>query len=166
MSSGSSQELLIFEVGGFNLSVPLAVVEEVVPANVITCVPNCPPFLLGLSAVRGKVMGVIDAARRYGIKPGPCAYFLVCHIRGNITAITIDRAIVAGAVSVRVLEPAERSSLYAKAKIDEKFLKGAFELLEKIDDQGTTQSTGTFCMSVDPDLFVSAEMASRVGEAA
>ena len=34
------------------------------------------------------------------------------------------------------------------------------------DDAGATQSSGIYTLSVEPDLFVSAEMASKVGEAA
>ncbi len=161
-----SQELLIFEVGGHNFSLPLNAVEEVVPANVITGIPNSPPFLLGLSAVRGKVVGVIDCARRYGLKGGDRSYFLVCYVRGNITAITVDRPVIAGAVSIRELPAEEREALRAKSKVDQKFVRGGFELLERIDDNGNTRPTGTLCLSIDPDLFVSAEMASRVGEAA
>jgi chemotaxis signal transduction protein len=161
----SNQELLIFEVGGQNFSVPLAVVEEVVPSSQITRIPNSPPFLLGLAAVRGKVMVVIDCALRYNLSLSLKSYFLVCHVRGNVTAITIDRPVVAGMVHLRELDEIELELLRSKGGVDAKFVKGGFELLELVDEQGQTRSTGTNFLCVDPDLFVSAEMASRVGEA-
>ncbi len=166
MSANGTRELLIFEVSGINFALPLSVVEEVVPSNSVTAIPSSPPFLLGLSAVRGKVMGVIDAAHRYGIRAGLNAYFVVCQVRGNSTAITIDRAIVAGAVYTRDLDAAGTELLQKKSTVNRKFIKGAFELLEKVDDLGATRPTGLLCLEVHPDLFVSAEMASRVGEAA
>lgn len=166
MSDPKSQELLVFEVSGFNFSVPLAVVDEVVPSNVITRTPASPPFLLGLSAVRGKVMGVIDAARRWGLPPSLRAYFLVCQVRGNITAVTIDRPVLAGALVTRDLDQFDLELLRSRSKLDTKFIKGAFEVLEAVDESGATRATGIQCLAVDPDLFVSAEMASKVGEAA
>jgi purine-binding chemotaxis protein CheW len=145
--SDPALELLVFEVSGHHFAVQLAAVEEVVPSSPITAIPNSPPFLLGLSAVRGKIMGVIDASRRYGLGPGLSAYFMVCNVRGNPTAISIDRAVLAGALLLRDLD-------------------GGYEILELVDESGATQSTGMRCLYVDSDLFVSAEMASRVGEAA
>jgi chemotaxis signal transduction protein len=164
--SSESKELLVFEVSGHYFSVPLAAVEEVVPSNVITRVPSSPPFLLGLSAVRGKVMGVIDSALRYGLPRGISSYFMVCHVRGNVTAITIDRPVLAGLLHIRQLDQFELELLRGRSQLDGKFVKGGFEVLEVIDESGATRSTGMTCLSVDPDLFVSAEMASRVGEAA
>lgn len=166
MSADSSTELLVFEISGFHFSLPLSAVEEVVPASSVTQVPSSPPFLLGLSAVRGKIMGVIDGARRYGLPPSLGGYFMVCHVRGNVTAVTIDRPVLAGALRIREFAAADVEKLRARSKVDNKFVKGGFEVLEVIDDQGNTRATGTQCLMVDPDLFVSAEMASRVGEAA
>lgn len=166
MSGPANQELLVFEISGYNFSIPLSIVDEVVPANVVTRVPASPPFLLGLSAVRGKVMGVIDAALRYGLPSGLKSYFMVCQVRGNITAITIDRPVLAGALQIRELDQFELELLRSQSRVDAKFINGGFEVLELIDETGATRSTGLHCLCVNPDLFVSAEMASRVGEAA
>jgi chemotaxis signal transduction protein len=156
-------ELLIFEVAGFKFSVPLEHVEEVVPMATVTEIPNSPPFLLGLTAVRGKVMTVIDAARRYGIGPALNSHLMVCQVRGSMTAIAIDRPVVAGEVPVRVLSEAELAQAKKSSKVNEKFLLGGFELLER--SEGGDMPTGLHFLSVDPDLFVSAEMASKIGEA-
>ena len=86
-----NREFLIFEIAGAFFSMPLEAVEEVVPSSSVTRVPNSPPFLLGLAAIRGKIMGVIDAARRYGIGPSLNSHFMVCKVRGNLTAVAIDR---------------------------------------------------------------------------
>jgi chemotaxis signal transduction protein len=164
--SDPALELLVFEVSGHHFAVALASVEEVVTSSPITPIPNSPPFLLGLSAVRGKVMGVIDAARRYGLGPGLSAYFMVCNVRGNATAISIDRPVLAGALLLRDLDATELELTRSASGIDGKFVRGGYEILELADESGATQSTGVRCLYVDSDLFVSAEMASRVGEAA
>jgi purine-binding chemotaxis protein CheW len=155
-------ELLIFEVAGSRFSVPLEHVEEVVPMTTVTEIPNSPPFLLGLTAVRGKVMAVIDAARRYGLGPALNSHLMVCQVRGNMTAIAIDRPVVAGAVPVRALTEAELAQAKKNSKVNAKFLLGGFELLEQTE--AGAKSTGLYFLSVDPDLFVSTEMASKVGE--
>lgn len=157
-------ELLIFEVAGSKFSLPLEHVEEVVPIGVVTEIPNSPPFLLGLAAVRGKAMGVIDAALRYGIGPALNSHFMVCRVRGNLTAITIDRAVVAGAVPVRMLDDEEFAALKKANRVHEKFLKAGYELLEQKEEGAEPVPTGLFFAEIVPDLFVSAEMASRVGE--
>jgi chemotaxis signal transduction protein len=161
-----SLELLVFEVSGHHFAVPLSVVEEVVPCSSVTRIPNSPPFLLGLSAVRGKIMVVIDAARRYGLSIGLSDHFLVCLVRGNITAISIDRPLLAGLLHIRQLDSAELELQRSTSGVDAKFIRTGYEILELIDESGGTQPTGIRCVCVDPDLFVSAEMASRIGEAA
>lgn len=166
MSDATSLELLVFEVSGHHFAVPLGVVEEVVPSSAVTAIPNSPPFLLGLAAVRGKVMGVIDASRRYGLGNGLGAYFLVCLVRGNVTAISIDRPVLAGLLKLRELDSSELELTRSISGVDMKFVRSGYEILELIDESGAIQSTGIRCVCVDPDLFVSAEMASRVGEAA
>lgn len=161
----STGEQLVFDVHGYYFAVPLALVEEVVPCSTITPIPNSPPFLRGLAAVRGKIMGVIDSAIRWGMRPTINSYFLVCHVRGNLTAITIDRPIVAGRLDRRQLDAVEAELLRSQCGLDQKFVRGAWELLELTGDSGQVSATGMCFLEVDPDLFVSAEMASRVGEA-
>jgi len=157
-------EILVFEVAGCRFSVPLEAIEEVVPASAVTKIPNSPPFLLGLASVRGKVMGVIDAARRYSIGPGLSSHFMVCRVRGNLTAIAIDRPVVAGLVPVRPLKSTELEEYRVKCKVDSKFLKEGYELFEKEANDQPPKATGIYFLQVDADLFVSAEMASKVGE--
>jgi chemotaxis signal transduction protein len=159
----SRREVLVFEVAGVKLALPLSLVEEVVPLGSVTPVPQSPPFLLGLTAVRGKVMGVIDASRRFSIGPALHSNFLVCRVRGNLTAVTIDRAVVAGSVATKELNAEETEVVRLPSRVEAKFIKGSFELLE--ESESGTASTGVFVMEVDADLFVSAEMALRTGEA-
>lgn len=162
----SNQQLLVFELGGAEFAVPLALVEEVIPAGPITPIPNSPSFLLGLAAVRGRAIGVIDAARRYGFAPAFNSYFMVCHVRGNATAVAIDRPVIAGDVPTKELSAEERAVLLARTKIDHKFVKGAYELFEAGVDGAPDSPTGIRFLEVDADLFVSNEMASRIGESA
>jgi chemotaxis signal transduction protein len=158
-----NRELLLFEVAGVKLALPLDKVEEVVPIGQVTFIPNSPPFLLGLAAIRGKVMAVIDAARRYGLGPALSSYFMICNVRGNLTAIAIDRPLVAGDVTVRDLGEEEFSRGREASGLDGKFVRGGYELMER-EKEEEPKPTGLRFLTVDPDLFVSAEMASKIGE--
>lgn len=157
-------EILVFELGGEEFALPMSSVEEVLPATQITPVPHSPYFLLGLSAVRGRVMGVIDAGRRYGIAPTLNTHFLVCRVRGNLTAVTIDRPVLAGSLYLRQLETAEVEKARLKSGVGSKFIKGGYELLDFEKEENICKPTGRFFLEVHPDLFVSHEMASKVGE--
>lgn len=158
-----SAELLIFDVAGVELGLPLSKVEEVVPATTITTLPKAPPFLSGVAAVRGKVLGVIDASKRYGIGPALSAYFMICKVRDATTAVAIDRPLNAGKIDFRTLNEDEVASLIEKNGVAKKFTSGAIEVLEKNSD-GAVKNTGRCIQMINPDLFVSDEMASRLSE--
>lgn len=157
------KSILVFELANSKFGLNLDAVEEVVPAAQYTKVPNSPPFFLGLTAVRGKVIGVIDAARRYGIGPSLNSHYVVCYVRGNLTAIAVDRPVIAGDVLLKEYSPGDTQTLISRSKVDPKFIKGGFEVLEA-NETGEIVTTGIEFCEVDPDLFVSAEMASRVAE--
>ena len=158
-----TMELLIFELAGYEFGIPLTIVEEVVPATKITSVPKSPGFLLGIAAVRGKVLGVIDAGERFGIGVCRNSHFLLCKVRGNLTAVTIDRPVLAGSVLCRELVEPEISEFRSSLPVDEKFLKDAYELFD-VNEAQEHVATGRRFFMVNADLFVSHEMASKVGE--
>jgi purine-binding chemotaxis protein CheW len=49
-------------------AVPIAAVEEVLPALPIEVIPQCPGFVRGVVFVRGHLIPVLDAAERLGMK--------------------------------------------------------------------------------------------------
>ena len=157
-----NHQILVFELAGREFAIPLSAVEEVVPISKITPVPRAPFFLLGLASVRGRVVGVIDGAKRFGMGQGANKYFMICSVRGNLTAITIDRAVVAGDLLVRELEQTEKEQLRESISVDGKFLNAAYEILDVTETE--TIPTGRHFFEVNSDLFVSDEMAIKVGE--
>lgn len=157
------KDFLLFEMGGHEFGVSLTKVEEVVPATTVTAVPHSPNFLKGLAAVRGKVMGVIDGAARFRLPASLCRYFMVCNVRGNMTAVAIDRPYEASTFGLIAVDEKERADFLRATKIDEKFILQGYEILNK-DENEKWKSTGRHFYEVNVDLFVSDEMASRVGE--
>lgn len=164
MSDVSTQELVIFEMAGHDFAMDLSIVEEVLPASPVTPIPKSPSFLLGIAGVRGKVVSVINGAARYGIAPTLCSHFMLCKVRDSLTAVAVDRPLMAGALIVRKLDVAEREKLLKEIGVHEKFLQDAYELIEETKEKKLIP-TGRKFFSVNADLFVSNEMASQVGEA-
>lgn len=157
------KDFLLFEMGGHEFGIQLAAVEEVVPASTVTSVPHSPSFLMGLAAVRGKVMGVINGAARFRLPASLCQYFMVCRVRGNLTAVAIDRAYEASNFGLLPLKPTEKDDFLRATKISDKFIMQGYEVMQK-DEENHWKTTGRRFFEVNADLFVSDEMASRVGE--
>ena len=158
-----NKSMLVFEIANAKFGLNLDLVEEVVPATAYTRVPNAPPFFLGLTSVRGKIVGVIDAAKRYNIGPSLNSHYVVCYVRGSLTAIAVGHPVIAGDIPLRSFSDEETKGLVQESKVDSKFIKAGYEVLERQED-GNIKSTGVNFCEIDPDLFVSNEMASKIGE--
>jgi chemotaxis signal transduction protein len=158
------KNFLLFEMGGHEFGVAMSQVEEVVPATTVTAVPHSPSFLMGLAAVRGKVMGVINGALRFKLPVSLCKYFMVCRVRGNLTAVAIDRAYEASTFGLLPLDTKEKAAFLKATKIEDKFILQGYEVMQK-DESKKWKSAGRRFFEVNVDLFVSDEMASKVGEA-
>jgi len=59
-----TEKLIVFEVNGEEYSLPIHPVKEVLESPHITPVPESLPFILGIMNLRGKIVPVIDLARR------------------------------------------------------------------------------------------------------
>ena len=65
--------VLHLSVGGERYAIPTAHVVEVVPAVPLRALPGAPPEVAGLLAYRGRILPVVDLARRLGRPPAPQA---------------------------------------------------------------------------------------------
>lgn len=93
----SSTSLALAVRLGENLhAIPIAAVEEVLPALPIESVPQCPEFVRGVVFVRGHLIPVLDAAERLGIKDHqrPPEPHIVClRIGERLVGIEFDEAL-------------------------------------------------------------------------
>ncbi len=68
--AAGAERFVVFDVGGEPYALPIAGVDEVVRLpDALTRVPRAPAFLEGVMTLRGAVVPVIDAARRFGAAP-------------------------------------------------------------------------------------------------
>jgi purine-binding chemotaxis protein CheW len=61
-------ELLTFQLAAEEFAFRISEVEEILTPQQITMVPKAPDYILGITAVRGKVMPVLDLKKRLSIK--------------------------------------------------------------------------------------------------
>lgn len=66
---GAHDACLCFELAGQPFAVAIAVVREVMPGLEVTPVPGAPGCVLGVGAVRGRIVPVVDAGRLLGLGP-------------------------------------------------------------------------------------------------
>lgn len=60
-------QLVIFKLAGENYGVEIAAVEGIIKMQAITKMPHTPPFVEGVTNLRGAVLPVIDMRKRFGV---------------------------------------------------------------------------------------------------
>lgn len=154
------RELFIFDLGGIPLAMRMEDIEHILPATEITPIPKSARFVLGLAAVRGRIMSVIDGGLRLGVQRRKSKYFAVCHVRGNTTAVLIDQPYEAKNLAVRALEKSDMEFLLTRHKLNPKMFNGGWEILEQKEGRWTL--TGRKLLEINADQFVSDQMASQI----
>ncbi|QDU97020.1 chemotaxis protein CheW [Lignipirellula cremea] len=76
-------------------AIPIAAIEEVLPALPIEPVPHAPPFILGVVFVRGHLIPVVDAGERLGVpRKRPLEPPIVCvYCNQRLFGIEVDEAL-------------------------------------------------------------------------
>ncbi len=88
--------MLAIRLGTDLYAIPLEAVEEVLPALPVEAVPLCPAFVRGVVYVRGRLIPVVDAAERLGLKQHerPDEPPIVCiRVDGRLAGVEVDEAI-------------------------------------------------------------------------
>jgi purine-binding chemotaxis protein CheW len=87
--------LLIVSIGGTRVAFPAAEVESVVELDTLIAVPRAPAHLAGLSALRSRVLTVIDCQRSLdlgttNLSDGALHEAAVVEVEGHHYALTVD----------------------------------------------------------------------------
>jgi purine-binding chemotaxis protein CheW len=104
-------DLLVFEVSGRKLALPVRLVERIVWAVAISPLPHAPTCVDGIIDLRGNLLPVIDLHRRFGLPPKPLTpdqHFIVALADHRTVALRVDRADGLMVVSPEAAEPPER----------------------------------------------------------
>jgi purine-binding chemotaxis protein CheW len=62
-------QIVVFELGAEYFGVDISTVESIIKMQAITKMPHSPRFVEGVTNLRGKVLPVIDARKRFGMQP-------------------------------------------------------------------------------------------------
>lgn len=87
-------EMLSFRLGGEEYAVMVDAVKEVLKTRDLTPVPNSPDYVLGVMALRGPVLPVIDLGRRLGLPSGKKdekSRIIVVSVNEEDAGIQVDR---------------------------------------------------------------------------
>ena len=86
--------LLIASIAGSRVALPAASVESVVELEALIAVPRAPAHVAGLSALRSRVLTVIDTQRSLGLGESDCSDGIreaaVVEIDGHHYALIVD----------------------------------------------------------------------------
>ncbi|MCY7270850.1 MAG: chemotaxis protein CheW [Sphingomonas bacterium] len=89
-----SQLLLIVSIGGSRVAFPSAAIESVVELDTLIPVPRAAPHVAGLSALRSRVLTVIDTVRSLDLGDSDCSDGIreaaVVELDGHHYALIVD----------------------------------------------------------------------------
>jgi purine-binding chemotaxis protein CheW len=68
-------QYLTFFTAGEEYAISLAKVREIIEFDTVTTVPNTPPWISGVTNLRGKVLPVIDLAVKFALPPSRISKF-------------------------------------------------------------------------------------------
>lgn len=156
------REFLLFQIGPELLGLPMNVVEEVLTRSPVTPIAGTAAFVKGLSAVRGRIMSVIDGGMRLGIPKSMDQHYVICRVRGNQTAVSIERPIEAGQLCVRKLAPEEMNARLAERRLNPRLFAACWRIYAQEREHGPWQPTNRVFFEVEADQFVSDQMASQL----
>jgi len=83
MLTDTTSQLLTFRSGQTLFSMNISHVVEIVGTQVVTRVPTAPPFISGVTNIRGRVLPIIDLAVKFGAPPtaaGPQACVVIVNV--------------------------------------------------------------------------------------
>lgn len=92
--SGSNQLLLVAALGGRSVALRAAEIQSVIELDALSAVPGAPPHIAGLSALRSRVLTVIDARRALDLPASEGAatprHAAVVEVEGHLYALRVD----------------------------------------------------------------------------
>ncbi|MBW2501254.1 MAG: purine-binding chemotaxis protein CheW [Deltaproteobacteria bacterium] len=109
--SDLQRELLVFELDGSAYAIAVERVREIVRTRELTRVPRAPEWLMGVVALRGEIVEVVDLRRRLGLPPGRVgrtSRIIVLHGDADgITGVLVDSVDEVYRIGEEAIRPAQ-----------------------------------------------------------
>lgn len=124
-------QLVVFRLGDDYFAMLITNVNEIIRQQKITSVPKAPPFVEGVTNLRGRVIPVIDLRKRFGIEPqveGHMDRIIVVEHDERLMGMMVDSVEEVLTVPVDSIEPADQLVV----SVDSQFLAGIVRLEDRL----------------------------------
>jgi purine-binding chemotaxis protein CheW len=115
------RELLVFGLDDGSYAIPVERVREIVRYRELTRVPRSPEWMLGVMALRGEVVEVVDLRRRLGLRGGEIdrwSRIIVLHGgTDRVTGVLVDSVSEVHRAREDCMMPSQASDLSAVVEI-------------------------------------------------
>jgi purine-binding chemotaxis protein CheW len=123
--SARGERLLIFDAEAEKYAIPIHNISLIIEAGAITPIPNAPDFLLGILSLRGKIVSILDVARRLQLRrgvPDPPNKIIVLDLETDHFGLLVNAIDQLVEVELAALEPPPEGF----APLAEDFVEGVF----------------------------------------
>lgn len=89
----AEQQLVVFTLGAERYGVEIMAVREIVTMQKVTPIPGAPPFMEGVTNLRGRVIPVVDLKHCLGLpltQPGDEARIMVIDVASSMVGCVVD----------------------------------------------------------------------------
>jgi len=115
------RELLVFELDGCAYAISVERIREIVRMRELTFLPRSPDWILGVVALRGEIVEVVDLRRRLGLldrEPNRTSRIIVLHgDLDRVTGILVDSVSEVFRVPEQEIMPAQSLDIGALSEV-------------------------------------------------
>jgi purine-binding chemotaxis protein CheW len=125
------EQLVVFRLGEDYFAMLISNVNEIIRLQKITPVPKAPPFVEGVTNLRGRVIPVMDLRKRFGVTPKPAGYaarIIVVEQDQRLLGMMVDAVDEVLTVPTSSIEPVDEMVV----SVDAEFLAGIVRLDERL----------------------------------
>ena len=120
------QQFCVFKTNQEEYAIPIEIVQEVVKFRKPTLVPQMPPYIIGMTNIRGNVFGVLDIERFFGLESDANHNYLLV-LDHETFKMTIGIPEVPDSLIIAEDEIENLSSSTIKSQVGQKYLKGVIK---------------------------------------
>lgn len=131
ITPGQEEQLVVFRLGEDFFAMAISNVSEIIRLQKITPVPKAPPFVEGVTNLRGRVIPVIDLRKRFGVDPKPdshMARIIVVEQGERLLGMMVDAVDEVLTVPAGSIEPVDEMVV----TVDSQFLSGIVRLEDRL----------------------------------
>jgi purine-binding chemotaxis protein CheW len=130
IEKGLEEQWVVFALADERYGLSISVVDSIIRLQPITAVPGAPPFVEGVTNLRGTVLPVVDLHKRFDLLMQEAtgeARIIVAELNGDKVGMIVEAVLAVRPVPAEVIEPP--SPLVAT--VDSSFITG----IAKVEDE-------------------------------